>query len=338
MGGGAKTVAHIMKRCLVLVVSAVALAASSSGAGLLTQDPCPGTATDPVVWKNMGVMHVLENLLFAEDSLWVSDSGAQRVVRLAPDKSEIAGGSLEGIPPGGLAQGPDGLIYAGSGNGLVDALLRRKLAKVVRFDPADPDGTVETYAQGFSMANGMTFGPDDDLFISNDVDRGLIRIPRLQPSDWHLLADVWGSNGLVIDPAGQYLYAAITFDQRSPIERVWLDGSGTHETAAVLTVGVVSLKPAVYAPDVSKPLLGVKGLDDMTRSDDGTLYVVANGLGELLQVDPLTGEACLVASGFQNPSSVRIAPPGSPFDTSGEELTFYVVEFSGAIRTVGYTP
>jgi hypothetical protein len=68
------------------------------------------------------------------------------------------------------------------------------------------------------------------------------------------------------------------------------------------------------------------------------LYPVANGLGELLRVDPETGDACLVASGFQNPSSVRIAPPGSPFDTSGEAFTFYVTEFSGAIRVVGYTP
>ncbi|MGH2786250.1 MAG: hypothetical protein ACRDJ1_13395, partial [Actinomycetota bacterium] len=149
---------------------------------------------------------------------------------------------------------------------------------------------------------------------------------------------VWGTNGIVVDPAGENLYAAITFDQRSPIERIPLADPSAHETAAVLTLGVASLEPAVYTPDPTKPLLGVKGLDDMTRTDDGTLYVVANGLGELLRVDPVTGDACLVASGFQNPSSVRIAPPGSPFDTSGEEITFYVVEFSGAIRIVGYTP
>ena len=285
----------------------------------------------------MGV-DLLENLLFADGSLWISDSTAQRIVRLGPDGQEVPGGSLGGLYPGGLAQGADGLIYAGSGNSIPDALIDRGLSKVLRFDPADPTGTVETYSEGFSMANGMTFGPGDDLFVSNDVNRGLVRIPRSAPSEWELLTDVWGTNGLVVDAAGENLYAAITFDQRSPIERIPLANPDAHETAAVLTLGVASLEPAVYAPDLSKPLLGVKGLDDMTRTDDGTLYVVANGLGELLRVDPITGDACLVASGFRNPSSVRIAPPGSPFDTSGEENTFYVVEFSGAIRIVGYTP
>jgi hypothetical protein len=325
-----------VKRLLAICLAAPTLLLSGAGAGVLTQDACPGTMSGPVVWKKMG-SDLLENLLFAEGSLWVSDSTAQRIVRLDPNGTEI--GSLDGLYPGGLARGPDGLIYAGSGNSIPDAALRRGLSKVLRFAPADPTGTLQTYAEGFSMANGMTFGPGDDLFISNDVDRGLIRIPRTAPGEWHLFADVWGTNGLVVDPAGENLYAAITFDQRSPIERIPLADPGSHETAAVLTFGVASLEPAVYpAPDPSKPLLGVKGLDDMTRSLDGTLYVVANGLGELLRVDPESGEACLVASGLQNPSSVRIAPPGSPFDTSGEAMTLYVVEFSGAIRIVGFTP
>ena len=325
-----------MKRLLALCLVVVALATASADGGLLTQDLCPGSTSAPRVWKKMGT-DLLENLLFADGSLWISDSTARRVVRLGPDGGE-AGPGLDGIYPGGLAHGPDGLIYAGSGNSIPDALLDRGLSKVVRFDPADPTGTVEIYSEGFSMANGMTFGPGDDLFISNDVNEGLVRIPRAAPRAWQVLADVWGTNGLVVDPAGENLYAAITFDQRSPIERIPLDDPAAHETAAVLTFGVASLEPAIYAPGASKPLLGVKGLDDMTRTADGTLYVVANGLGELLRVDPMTGEACLVASGFQNPSSVRIAPAGSAFDYSEEALTFYVTEFSGAIRVVGYTP
>jgi DNA-binding beta-propeller fold protein YncE len=314
------------------------LAPAWSSGGLLTQDPCPGSVTGPVVWKRLG-NDVLENLLFADGSLWVSDSTAGKVVRIRPNRSVNEKGSLHDIGPGGLAAGPDGLIYVGNGNSIVNAILRLPQSSVIRFGPSDPDGTRETYADGFTMANGMTFGPGDDLFISNDFDQGLIRIPRAAPSSWSQLADVWGTNGLVVDPAGQNLYAAITFDQRSPIERIPLDDPSSHSTAAVLTFGVASLEPRVYPdPDPSKPLLGIKGLDDMTRDSDGFLYPVANGLGELLRVDPLTGDACLVASGLQNPSSVRIAPPGSAFDVSGEALTFFVVEFSGAIRVVGYTP
>lgn len=323
---------------VVFAAAAVATPVGSASGGLLTQDPCPGRVEGPVVWKKLD-SDVLENLLFADGSLWVSDSTAQQVVRIRPNGSVDDDRSLHGVPAGGLAKGPDGLIYAGSGNSIPNALLRLPQSSVVRFDPANPDGTVETYASGFTMANGIAFGPGDDLFISNDVDHGLIRIPRADPSAWSLFADVWGTNGLVVDPAGENLYAAITFDQRSPIERIPLDDPAAHSTAAVLTLGVLSLEPRVYPnPDPSKPLLGIKGLDDMTRDSDGFLYPVANGLGELLRVDPATGDACLIASGFQNPSSVRIAPLGSPFDISGEELTFFVVEFSGAIRVVGYTP
>jgi hypothetical protein len=61
-------------------------------------------------------------------------------------------------------------------------------------------------------------------------------------------------------------------------------------------------------PNENAPLVGLKGLDDITRDENGILYPVANGMGELLRVDPATGEACLIASGFQNSSSVRIAP------------------------------
>lgn len=327
-----------MKRLISIFLVSASLAAPATHAGPITQERCPGSVAPPHVWKQMGT-DLLENLLFADGSLWVSDSTTRRIVRLEPDGGQHGEG-IDGIYPGGLAEGPDGLIYAGSGNSIPDALLDRGLSKVLRFDPTNPAGTVETYSEGFSMANGMTFGPNGDLFVSNDVNYGLVRIPlgETTPRPWELLADVWGTNGLVVDPEGENLYAAITFDQRSPIERVPLEAPASHEVAAVLTFGAVSLKPAVYMPDPTKPLIGLKGLDDMTRSEDGTLYVVANGMGELLKVDPLTGNACLVASGFQNPSSVRIAPPGSPFDTSGEALTFYIVEFSGAIRTVGYTP
>lgn len=322
-------------RLLLVALLCAALSPFAARAGVVTQDPCPGRVTAPAEWKSYGT-DVLENLLFADGSLWVSNSSAGRLIRLGPDGTEQGG--LDDVPPGGLAVGPDGLIYMGWGNGISDSLLKRGLAKVVRFDAADPAGTLQTYAEGFDMANGVTFAPNGDLFVSNDVGYGPVRIPRAQPAAW-VAFDVWGTNGLVVDPAGENLHAAITFDQRSPIERIPLSNPAAHETAVVLTAGVASLEPAVYTdPDLSKPLVGLKGLDDMTRTADGTLYVVANGLGELLRVDPSTGDACLVAGGFRNPSSVRVAPKGSAFDISGEALTFYVVGFDGRIVVVGYTP
>ena len=323
---------------ILLVLSSLAAFATPATAPAvgLTQKPCAGAVSGPVVWKTFRA-HVLENLLFAYGSLWVSDQTGDRVMRISPGRATQ--GSVAVSAPGGLVVGPEGLIYAGWGDSVEGALLKRGTAKVVRFDAADPAGTMSDYAAGFDMANGVTFAPNGDLFVSNDVGNGPIRIPRANPSAWASFGDVWGTNGLVVDPAGENLYAAITFDQRSPIERIPLANPAAHQTAVVLSAGVVSLQPAINLPlHAFKPLLGVKGLDDMTRTADGTLYVVANGMGELLRVNPITGAACLVAKGFVNPSSVRIAPTGSPFATTGKAITFYVTEFSGNIRVVGYSP
>jgi streptogramin lyase len=323
-------------RLLVAALACALVSPVAARGGPVTQDACPGSVTGPVVWKSFATANVLENLLFAYDSLWISDSGGGHIVRLGPDGAEQ---DTVDAAPGGLAVGPDGLIYAGNGNSITDSLLRRGLSSVVRFDESDPAGTLETYAHGFDMANGITFAPNGDLFVSNDVGYGPVKIPRADPSSWSELVHLWGTNGLVVDPAGGNLYTAITFDQRSPVERIPFSDPSSHVPAAVLTFGVLSLEPAVYTnPDPSKPVVGLKGLDDMTRSDDGTLYVVANGMGELLRVDPISGDSCLVASGLQSPSSVRIAPTGSAFDTSGEALTFYITEFSGNVRTLGYSP
>lgn len=305
-----------------------------ASAGPITQDPCPGGPFPATVFARVG-NDVLENLLFASGGLWVSDSTAGAILRFAPDGGSVVG--LAGIgSPGGLVQHPaDGRIYAGQGNSVSNAVTRSGTAKVVRFDPAAPASTLEVFASGFNMPNGMAVLPGGDLAISNDFDRGLLRIPYGQPSEWAPLADVWGANGLVVSPDGSSLYAAITFDQRSPIERIALS-SGAHETAVQLTFGVASLEPGISTePDPSAPLVGLKGLDDMTGTPDGILFPVANGMGELLRVDPVTGDACIVTQGLQSPSSVRIAPEASSFaDGDLGTVDFYITEFSGAIKVV----
>lgn len=318
----------------LLVVAASVPAVGHSGP--LTQDPCPGTASKPIAFKALG-NNVLENLLFAYGSLWVSDGTAGEVRRF--DHEGFEGTGLSGVSsPGGLTVGPDGRIYAGVGNSLGNSITRNGAAKVVSFTQADPEGTDEVYADGFNMPNGMAWN-GNDLFVSNDFDSGLIRIPGESPSDWELYSDVWGTNGLVVH--GGSLYAAITFDQRSPIEKISLaSGSeGSHETAVQLSLGVASLEPKLYgSPNTEAPLLGVKGLDDMT-GDGEYLYPVANGTGELLRVNPATKAACLITGGLQNPSSVRIAPEGSPFsDLNPATIDFYITEFDGRIMRVLFAP
>lgn len=317
-----------------VITLAACLAPGGARAGVLTQDPCAGVVAPTSVWKDLGFGHVLENLLFADGALWVSDGSSVR--RYDAGGAEGQGLKTVITSAGGLATDGE-YIYAGSGNSLQNSIMRTGAAKVLRFLPDDPAGSVSVYAEGFNMPNGMTFGPDGDLFISNDFDAGLIRIPAENPGAWALLNDTWGANGLAI--VGNNLYSAITFDQRSPIEVTDLT-TLEHHTAVQLTAGAASLQPEVRTDgDPTKPLLGVKGLDDMTRDAAGLLYPVANGTGELLRVDPVSGEACLIAGGLQNPSSVKIAPESGPFaDGVVSTIDFYITEFSGAIKVVRFTP
>lgn len=319
-----------MRARLLLLLSLCFVVPTGARAGALTQDACAGVV-DVSTFMTFG-NDVLENLLIDGGAMFVSDSTSSAILRLASDGTLV--GSIPVSSPGGMATGPDGLIYAGTGNSAANAVSRTPAASVIAFDPAT--GVRTTYASGFTMANGMTFAPGGDLFVSNDFDRGLIRIPRADPSSWEVFTDTWGTNGLVVDPAGRYLYAAITFDQRSPIERIDL-ASRARTIAVRLSAGAASAEPAVYPDglDPAAPLLGVKGLDDMTRDAAGTLYAVGNGTGELLKVDPVSGAACLIAGGLRNPSSVRIAPEGGPFaDGDAATLDLYVTEFSGRIVRV----
>jgi virginiamycin B lyase len=337
-GDSPRTANHNGVRRLLLVGLVLAFVVAPARANPVTQDECPGSAT-VTTWKQLG-NDTLENLLIDGSSLWVSDETSGAIRRFGPDGGEAdAAHELAGVSsPGGLAVGPDGLIYANTGDSFQGALLRTGDASVIRFSRDAPAATKHVYASGFNMANGLTFAPNGDAYISNDVDAGLIRIPRAHPTAWSRLNDLWGTNGLVATRDGKTMYATITFDQRSPIERISLP-SGVHSTAWQLTVGVVSLQPAVYAnPDLSRPLVGLKGLDDMT-TDGRYLYPVANGLGELLRVDPRSGAACLIASGFPTSSSVRIAPEVGPFaDHDRGTIDFYVTRFTGQIMRIRYRP
>lgn len=278
---------------------------------------------------------MLENLGFdGLGNLWISNSTKGRVEKY--DAAGVLRGFFTLASPGALTLGPDGLMYANLGASAAGALLKTGVAGVVRFDPAapitDPGSFASVYASGWNMANGGIFDTAGNYYTSNDFD---VELTKILPSGsidqaWTDAADIWGTNGLVVK--GDFLYAAVTFDQRSAIERIPLGQPQAHSTAARTTFGVVSLQPAVYPnPDASKPLPGVKGLDDMTLGPDGNLWVVANGTGELLRVTPETGASCLVAGGLRNPSSVRFS---RTFGTYSGTSDLFITEFSGAIKHI----
>jgi len=287
---------------LALLSLAVAVVpAVPAGSDPVTQPACPGDhpTRDFVTGKG-----VLENLLFdGRGSLYVTGSSMlRRYDRHGNEEVLVEGASL-----GGLAIGPDRALYVGFGNDGGNSVRQAGASAVWRVTRIKPF-TYTVYAEGFDMANGMTFDRRGNLYVSDEY---------------------YSPNGLVIDPSGRYLDAALTFDQRSPIARFPLADPSRASILTSLTFGLATLEPGVEDASDSESPLVPKGLDDMTRDAKGRLYVTANGSGEVIRFDPRSGEACVLATGLRNPSSVRFAK-----GFGADDGKLYVTQFGGAITVV----
>ena len=212
--------------------------------------------------------------------------------------------------PGGLAFDRDGSLIVGYGNtgsngSVGDVTGPSGLLRV------DPDtGASELYATGLSMANGLVRGPDGSFYASNDFGSNIDRIRDGKTErGW---AKVESGNGLAIDTAGRYLYAAQTF-RPAAIQRVDL-ADPTQVTEYVRA-----------APEDM-----AAGLDGMTRDAADNLFVTANGAGEVWKVTPDPVEICLLLDGLppfpDGPSAVATGAGGG-FPPEN----VYVVTFAGDV-------
>lgn len=277
---------------LLLVTLAAPLAAPTAP---VTQSACEDAAT-PALFAQWDTQ--LENLAFdGLGNLFVSDLGGDRLLRADTTGAMSVVASVPGMH--GVLVGPDGLVYAGAtvegGPG------------VIRFASLDPP-VREDVASGLVAANGMAFDAAGNLFVSNPgLGTGapyLARLPADDMAAWAAWGDEYGVNGLSRE--GDRLYAAITADQSSHILSISTIDPSDVRVVAELSFGAATLQPGAHAP--SGPLaLAPKGLDDLTLAPDGMLYAVGHVSGELLRVDPADGSACVVASGFEEPTSVRVA-------------------------------
>lgn len=282
---------------------------------LLLAGPGPGGATPPVThdacadapdmsaflsWDTQ-----LENLAFdGTGRLFVSDLGGDRILSIRPDGTHEVVLQTDGVH--GMTIGLDGHLYIGA--------QRPGSAG----DPGDwevwraTDATATaytTYATGLPASNGMAFDDAGNLFVSNPLGTSapyLVRVPADAPLAWTAWDDRYGPNGLWFDDATGTMVAAITGDQSSPIVRV--DTTEPRmEAIATLSAGAVTLQPGIHEPEgVGGPLVP-KGLDDLTIGADGMIYVAAHVTGEVLRVDPSTGDACVLAAGLLEPTSLRFA-------------------------------
>ena len=214
------------------------------------------------------------------------------------------------IEPGGLAFDSDGSLIVGYGNTASNGQVGDQTGPsgLLRIDPKT--GASKTYATGLSMANGLVRGPDGSFYASNDFGSNIDRIrDGVTERGW---AKVESGNGLAIDRAGRYLYAAQTF-RPAAIQRVALDDP-TDVTVYVRA-----------GPDDM-----AAGLDGMTRDAADNLFVTANGAGEVWRVAPDPPTICLLLDGLapfpDGPSAVATGA-GGPFPPQN----VYVVTFAGDV-------
>ncbi|MHB8738447.1 MAG: SMP-30/gluconolactonase/LRE family protein [Candidatus Dormibacteria bacterium] len=311
-----------------LLLPLATMAGSTRGEAVdypVTQAPCLGVNAAVTVFHPMGVPGKDWREEIAFDGLgymWVSGTQDNVLERYDP-----AGQVTETIAlstPGGLVLGADGLIYANTSGGPAGT-------GVVRFDPGAAAPNPSVFVTGLPAVNATAFDQAGNLYETTE-DQGpsvlRIRPDGTRDTVWENAASFYGANGVAV--GGSNLYAAITWDQRSPIELVPLGSPAARSVFTELSAGVLSREPAVYPPDPAAPVL-VKGLDDLTIGPDGLIYVVGFASGELLRVDPGSGEACLLASGLVTPTAVQFAQSFGSFDPARD---VFVTEATGRILQI----
>jgi hypothetical protein len=261
-------------------------------------------------------MGSLENVLAdGSGGLLISASDQNAIVRMTPD------GQYAPLVPGVTAPGgmriSDGILYFNTGDALQSGVAGTADGTLESYNLATHTRTV--FAGGLVMPNGLAMLPNGDFVTSRDVGSGtgITRVPRGDPAhpqtSWVKTSD---SNGMAVDPTGQWLYFVETFTAASNVYRVKIADPKQVEVVAALGNTVPP-----------------KGLDDMTIDGSGVLYIAANGAGELIRLDPRDKSVCVIASGMMNTSAVKFgAGPGWP------ETNLYVVGFDGVVRELKPPP
>lgn len=270
-------------------VPGVAAAAPDCGAVVVTEAIPAGT---PVLsWS--------ENVGYdAAGDLWVSRGQQNRIERY--DARGRRTGSVRVDAPGAVRLGPDGKMYAVTGDspiGLVPGLPRR--GTVVAFDPAQPRPAVRTVTRGLAMPNGLAFGDDGAMYVA-DSGAGLTRIRPDGTVDraWTArapksLAPTATVNGLAVNGIAVRdgaAYVSLTESLSGRILRVPLDAPEKTTVAA----------------DLTAPLPGV--VDDLAWLDDHRL-AVATTTGQIVVLDRRARSRCVVNAG-RPVTSLAVAPDG----------------------------
>ena len=253
---------------------------------------CTGWTTTTLV-SGLGV---LESVLLDPNGngTLVSSTSGNAVSRISSSGTATQVAAL--TAPGELVQLTTGKILVSTGDSTEDALTDMANGTVAILDPVT--GKTQTYSTGLVAPNGVAVDSAGNVYTTDTgTGSGITRVSAVNPTQpQSMWADVTDSNGIAIDNAKRLLYVDQTFTASNDIEVLSLDAPQTVSQLVSLT-GIGSPVP--------------KGLDDMILDPSGILDVAANLSGEVFRVDPATGYACVLASGFALTSSVALeqGPP-----------------------------
>ena len=271
-------------------------------------DGCAGW-TMRTIFSGLGVVEYV--LPDGAGGLLISSSSRNEIERLGRDGSQTV--YLAGINAPGAMVRLGGQLFVTTGDAAQSGATNTADGSVLRVDMSTR--AVSTYSSGLVMPNGMTFSNAGDAYITRDIGTAsqVVKVPHGDPGHPQTMwANQGDTNGARVDPTQTWLYVSTTFNQPADVYRIRLSAPGTIQKVASLASTGNALP---------------KGLDDMTADAAGNLYIAANGSGEVLRLDPLSGSSCVVASGLQNPSAIEFgAGPGWPADH------LFVSGFDGTIR------
>lgn len=281
----------------------VCLAPLASAASATAAPDCSPKPAVRVLASGQGTLESIAS--DGRGRLFYTDTDAQRLLRLDRPGAQptVLAKNMDSIL--GVMVDTDGSLVVGFGNSNTDALADNGNAGLMRVDPKTGK-TLEIITRGLDMANGIARGPDGAYYASNDFGGGIDRfLNGVVTDNW---SQVETPNGLVIDSAGRYLYAAQTF---KPASIAQIDLAHPELTTTYF---------AASGADMSA------GPDGITRDGADRLYVAANGAGEVWRVDR-DRTICVLARNLQLASSVGFGggKPGFP------NRNLYAVTFTGLV-------
>ena len=288
------------------VVATVVLLIAWPGTATASTECSPGPSGPPRdILTGQGV---LENITTDHDGrLYLSDMGGGRVLRVdRPGAEPRVLASFQG--PGGLTWDADGTLIAGYGNSLAQAFADAGTAGLNRVDP--DTGATSTIVSGLGLSNGVVRARDGWIYVTNTFGREGGRIDRARDGRVELAwSPIDGANGLVLDLAGETLYAA---DSNAPrVMRIPI---------ARPTEFATHMAAYHFADD------GIDGLDGMTRDDADRLFVANQTAGEVWRVDG-RDQVCVLARGMPSAAAVGFGGGGGGFPAEN----LYVVTFTGRV-------